>query len=436
MLRLYPAYSITAKTILNNQKVCSTEFDKYLKNVLYKTCENVLLSFSFHYNDNPKIRTKFHYSKNVLGDSGGFQLAQKEIYKDNFKTDTKFITPKNVLTWLEDNCDFGMNLDIPPIINKSNDNYESIFDNSLKVSNENFDYFQKNRNENSNLKLFNVLHGRNFDFIQKWFDMASKYEFEGWAIGVKPNYNPIFMILILLFLYDRLKNQGKNLENYYVHILGTDAYPLLFALAKFNSFCNIKYLSYDSSTYSTGSQYAQFQVPTGYQHERFLLDFHLKMDRETVTQIKNNTSYTSGNLILDDYIRNGLKMPCLCELCSSWNEFIDKNEKYVNDDLIFRFTGINCSHHNLLQRLTYTKFLNGLMLNQSFFNVYAKTLFKQNDTNFTETIKSFEIMEKYFIKGISINNLIKSYFPTIEQTISRIMNNDNFQTFDDSLFEE
>ena len=88
---------------------------------------------------NKDARKDFGLSDDVLvvGDSGGFQIKTGNL---TWKPELR----ETILRWLEDNCDIAMNLDIPPGGKVFTD-----YDECLKMSIENFEYFAKNRVDGS-----------------------------------------------------------------------------------------------------------------------------------------------------------------------------------------------------------------------------------------------------------------------------------------------
>ena len=80
-----------------------------------------------------------------------------------------------------------MNLDFPLLDN---------FNHSLSHSVENFGVFESSRN-NYDIMLCNVLHGRNKKELETWYKSVCNFDFDGWAIGVKPADN----IYLQLYAY-------------------------------------------------------------------------------------------------------------------------------------------------------------------------------------------------------------------------------------------
>jgi hypothetical protein len=129
----------------------------------------------------------------VMGDSGGFQIAQgvgrfgnlpwaKDAqgrgYLDWSKD--KKDTRGSILKWLEHTADLSMILDLPTAaIAKGN---VKTFDDCLRNTLDNMDFFVKNR-EMGKTRFLNILQGLNDDQTEYWWNNVKNYPFEGWAFG-------------------------------------------------------------------------------------------------------------------------------------------------------------------------------------------------------------------------------------------------------------
>ncbi len=190
----------------------------------------------------------------IICDSGGFQIASFLARQKNIN-----INPLQILRWIESNdCDIGMNLDIPPWTD---------FNSALKQSVENYNIFQINR-QNYNMNLYNVLHGRNFNEIECWHKAIKGFDFDGWAYGVKPSNN----IYLQAIAYDQndaaysllsLHNLYQFIEvNNIINILTDDEYALhQYAIAQNEEsvFNNITSMIYDYEKYGVKHTYEAFK---------------------------------------------------------------------------------------------------------------------------------------------------------------------------------
>lgn len=210
---------------------------------------NYALMSAFHGLSIKNFREALHISKDklLIGDSGGYQIASFEK-----KGIPISISPIQILRWQEENCDIGMNLDVPTTLGGEVLTKER-FINCLNKSVENFELFQSKRQSN-HLKLYNVLHGENLELLNIWYDKVKHFKFEGWAIGMKPPSDPLIQALGFMFLYEK----GELNNCYGIHFFGTSGYyviPIISYLA--NMVKDNVLVTFDSSSYA---QHAQNRV--------------------------------------------------------------------------------------------------------------------------------------------------------------------------------
>jgi hypothetical protein len=137
----------------------------------------------------------------VIGDSGGYQIMTGAL---KWKPEIK----QRILTWLENNSDIAMNLDIPPRGKLWS------YNESLDISIENFKYFADNRIGKT--KLLNVLHGPSIAQYNHWYEKVKDFPFNGWSIGIGRNiYNMLYAISLLIE-----KGEFDKVQNEYLHLLG------------------------------------------------------------------------------------------------------------------------------------------------------------------------------------------------------------------------
>ncbi len=182
----------------------------------------------------------------MMTDSGGYQVASCARKGKSAKIDAG-----SSLRWQEANSDIGFNLDIPVT---TNDN----FDVCLRKSKYNFDLFEKKR-QNYNMKLYNVLHGRNLPEIEKWYNAVKDFDFDGWAIGIKGSIYKQILAYMVLHEKDAL-----NLKDH-MHIFGTSSLPSMFALDMLSKHFDTA-ITFDSSSYSRVSQYRNWYFPSSIRH--------------------------------------------------------------------------------------------------------------------------------------------------------------------------
>ena len=166
-----------------------------------------LLSAGANYR-NKDARKDFGLSDDVLvvGDSGGFQIKTGNL---EWKPELR----ETILRWLENNSDIAMNLDIPP-----GGKIFKEYDECLKMSIENFEYFAKNRIEGK-VDFINILQAGFDNRTLDWYNGVKDFQFEGWSIGGCQGQKLSSMLYAVAILL-----QGKEhlkLNNKWLHILGT-----------------------------------------------------------------------------------------------------------------------------------------------------------------------------------------------------------------------
>ena len=147
----------------------------------------------------------------MIGDSGGYQIAQNKILvrDDNDR--------RKILNWLETHANIAMTLDVPtgPLLNGSY-NYKS-FDDCLRASLHNLKLFDKHR-YNKDVIFLNVLQGNDQAQSDAWYDEVKAFEFEGWAFGGILRHNFYLLCRRILIMYREGKIQNKK----WIHVLGTN----------------------------------------------------------------------------------------------------------------------------------------------------------------------------------------------------------------------
>lgn len=138
----------------------------------------------------------------VIGDSGGFQLATGTIkWEPAFK--------ETIFTWLEDNSDIAMNLDLPPRVTLTGK-----FNECLDISVENFKYFEKN--QTGKTAFLTVLQGDDEPTYDIWYNKVKDFQFNGWAFGNCRKINNLMYALALMIKNKEFLKPNVN----YLHILG------------------------------------------------------------------------------------------------------------------------------------------------------------------------------------------------------------------------
>ena len=268
----------------------------------------------------------------VIGDSGGFQIA-------SFKKrgDVCNLTPIKSLRWQEANCDIGMNLDIPPNLDGT-PNYKD-FLKALDESVKNFTLFEKER-KNYDMQLLNVLHGETIPLQDIWYNKVKDFKFDGWAIGMKPPFDPMIQAMGFMYLYE--KGEFNKPSCKHIHFFGTSGKhvcpTLVYAASKVK-----QRVTYDSSSYNIGSIYRTYYLP-------FDLGPSLSFGDKFKTE--------NGEL---------KRLPCSCPVCKSIGDIKELNTKDI-------YAGTLISLHNMYQYIQYNEVLNSLVDEKSIYLDYLKTI--------------------------------------------------------------
>lgn len=148
----------------------------------------------------------------VIGDSGGFQIIGGILDWEGDKT------REAILRWLEANVDWAMTLDVPTRAVQNPKSGYKTFQECLRETLKNLDYFQRHRNHDAPTKFLNVLQGETIQQADKWFDAVKGYEFEGWAFAGKHRFSLRNMCKRIIQMADQRLIQDRD----WIHILGTN----------------------------------------------------------------------------------------------------------------------------------------------------------------------------------------------------------------------
>lgn len=115
----------------------------------------------------------------LIADSGGFQLAGgvghfKNVNWSDFAGKGGDKIRESVLRWSEEVSEYAMTLDVPAFAIHNPKTGLNTFEDTLRLSVINLDYYIKNRNPEK-CKILNVLSGTDNSDSQKWFDEVIKY---------------------------------------------------------------------------------------------------------------------------------------------------------------------------------------------------------------------------------------------------------------------
>ena len=167
-----------------------------------------------------------------LGDSGGFQIG-KGVWEGDWKDPSCPKASKKrelVLKWMDALMDYGMILDIPAWVSRSEAGQKATgireYKDALAATDINNEYFMKNTTGACN--FLNVLQGENHTDADNWYAHMKHYSdpkkfpethFKGWAMGGQ-NMCDVHLVLkrLVALRHDGLLEKGKHDV---MHFLGT-----------------------------------------------------------------------------------------------------------------------------------------------------------------------------------------------------------------------
>lgn len=183
----------------------------------------------------PNIKEEMIYKRNrnegwVLGDSGGFQIG-KGVWKADWKDPNcpaALAKRTEVLRWLDTHMDYGMVLDIPAWVRKTEKGRQSsgitTFAEAIQATQINNEYFIKNRS--GACKFLNVVQGSTHSESDLWYSHMKKYadpkqyedHFNGWAFGSQQACDPhLTLRRLVICRFDGLLEPGVH---DWLHVLG------------------------------------------------------------------------------------------------------------------------------------------------------------------------------------------------------------------------
>ena len=169
----------------------------------------------------------------ILGDSGGFQIG-KGVWEGDWRAGSGCPQAQKkrdqVLDWMESYMDYGMTLDIPGWVGRTQKGRDATkittYEEAVEATKYNYEYWMKRRK--GNCKFLTVLQGDNHTQADQWYAEMKKYSdpkhfpndhFDGWAMGSQ-NKCDVHLVLkrLVTLIYDGLLEEGKQ---DWIHYLGT-----------------------------------------------------------------------------------------------------------------------------------------------------------------------------------------------------------------------
>jgi queuine/archaeosine tRNA-ribosyltransferase len=299
---------------------------------------------------------KYPHDKILFTDSAGFQIASFAK-----KGEVCNISPMDSLRIQEANADVGFNLDVPPNLD-GNPTYEQ-FSTALNISVKNFAMFEKER-QNFKMSMLNVLHGETIPLMDLWYGKVKDFKFDGWAIGMKPPFDPMIQALGFMYLWEKGEFEKESCKN--IHFFGTSGKHVVPTIAYAAYKLQKKIMvSYDSSSYNIGSIYRTYYSPFDYgPHLAFGEKFKLV------------------NPKLQD-------LPCKCPVCLNIKDIQELNTTDI-------YAGTLISLHNLYQYWYYNDVITSLVPNRDLFMEYLQKVGISD-----KAIKSIEFIDYAMEKGVA-----------------------------------
>jgi len=359
-----PAIGIQMMSYWHNKENLHNGYDlKFFGNKSMFQYRKALISAFYGMQHNvADLREKIGWDKKdlMILDSGGFEASTQNIPIDPIKT----------LRWMENNGDILMNLDIPYPQKSAGLPTEQEFNSSLKASSKNFAIFEKNR-KNHDVKIYNILHGESWDYMNTWFNEVNKYNFDGWASGLKPSGDIYQQALGFCFLYEK----GVLDDAYGLHFFGMSGNKIVPIIAHITNKYLKNLVTFDSSTYNLGAIFRTYFVP-------------LKTTVSNCLYMGDN--FEKKNPWLGE-------LPCNCPVCSNTSI-----EELNGTELSYEGTLI--SLHNLWNTVHYVKCVNAYINNPERLHAFLiQALGQRNANQVMECIKFIDYtIEKGTKKGFEI----------------------------------
>jgi queuine/archaeosine tRNA-ribosyltransferase len=197
---------------------------------------------------------------------------------------------------------------------------------------ENFKFFEQNR-LNYSMKLYNVLHGNSLDQMKAWYKEASKFQFDGWALGVKPTDNIYLQTIGYLYLKEK-----DAINHTSFHMFGMSSIKNMITNAMLaDRFGHT--ITYDSSSYDSGARFRKFMFPKSV---KYSMDFG-RAAKKTLESI-----------------------PCKCPVCRN----ITISDLYADSDKGYMLLPL----HNLYQYIEVNRMINCIVTDELALTKYCKSV--------------------------------------------------------------
>ena len=261
----------------------------------------LLISAGHNYTKDTKTDFGYNFTdgkeKIILGDSGGFQIATGAI-----KYTQEIV--EQIFKWLENNSNFAINLDLPPSLAFQANNKEK-FNDYLNKTVHNMQFFEKN--QSGKTKYLNVLHGRDIDQLNEWYNKVKDFQFTGgWSFGSSAARSVFTALFSFFYIYTKGEFQrlsklpGKKL----IHFLGVSAMEiipiLIYLQKKLNDMQLDAKITFDSSSPFMQANYGKYMM-------------------------RKRSVLISNKLVHNEQWNKEVKLPCICPVCQGlrWKDILN-----------------------------------------------------------------------------------------------------------------
>jgi tRNA-guanine family transglycosylase len=333
-------------------------FDKYIDFNVYDdtVCDDLDLdiymvnysAFGPNSNKSPQARRNGRNPNqkqpHILADSGGFQL---------YSGTKTFIDPTEVIAWYNENVDWGMILDVPPIIRTA-----EYLKRAAIIQNASTNLMMANKKPH--VELINIIHGDNYNTRMEFLKRVDNPDINRLAF---PGYRDS-TVSTIADLLQIVFSKERKFEHY--HVLGV--YNLV-KLAPIIKIANMKGVPLITSDASTPLQSAVNKL---YHHQQSVL--------EPARRIVNGAREAFPNV--------NIHLPCSCPVCS--------NLKYANILGILDKTVITNLYtiHNIYEIKRYSNMMDELARTVDD-REYRAIVKRQLGGRGVETLAALDLISKY-----------------------------------------
>ena len=230
------------------------------------------------------------------------------------------------------------------------------------------------------MKLYNVLHGENLKLMDVWYDKVKDFNFDGFAVGMKPPFEPMIQAMGFMYLYEKGEFDKDTFKG--IHFFGTSGKHVVPTIVYAASKLKGKRVTYDSSSYNIGSIFRTYYMP-------FDIGPHLSFG-EKFQRVNPNLKV----------------LPCNCPVCKSVDDVSTLNKTDI-------YAGTLISLHNMYQYIYYNNVLNSLVNDKDKFLEYVKKICGDG-----KALRSIEFIDFAIERGLS-NAIIKFKNDLIPQDLNK-----------------